>query len=432
MARSSLFRFAGLAVLLASACTLVNALDDVTPSREGTYGPASPPGDDAAVVISNDAGGGNGIIVLAGEERQDGAVRSVLLALDPTNGHPLGARETLTLAAIRYDGLRDIWYMFESKGSFVPGPTDRVILRTRSLDVRTGTWTELGAIDVPATQSYDSVAVVRDRLVYVALKPTDAAPTLSLVTIDTADPAKLSIVADQPLAIGRQPRGLVGTRNRTNTGGVVSMFRTAAGGENCPDGGTCYEVFRVRVAQGAPIIEPPLALATAVGFATSTAFGSFPSLDREVVVFPRVQADASTTVQLYEPVNRLVEPQTYEFTLTDGLIRPIAVSECDRQVFVVGGNRDLNLHAIPIPIEGKGTPFSIATGHSGQAVVFEPSTKTVLAPFGQGTTNDLGAYRVGGTKTAPTLVRREGDWQPPSDIRPIFLATKQPIPAVCP
>jgi hypothetical protein len=427
------FRLGGLAFFLVSACTIVNAFDDVTPSAEGTYGPAASAGNDAAVFVANDAGGGIGAVVLAGEESRDGAAGNVLVTLDPTTGHQLGARETMTVAGIRYDGLRDHWYVFESKGSsFIPGPNDRVVLRTRALDVRTGAWTDLGAIDVPATQSYDSIAIVRDRLVYVALKPTDTTPTLSLVTINTADPTKLSIVDDQPMPAGRHPRGIVGTRSRTNVGGIVSMFRTAPGGENCPDGGNCYEVFRVRVGQGAPIIEAPLALATVSGFATSTAFGSFPSIDREVIVFPRVQADASATVQLYEPVNHEVEPATYEFTLTDGLIRPIAVSECDRQVFAVGGNSDLDLHAIPIPVAGKGTPFAITTGHSGQAVYFEPSTKTVLAPFGQGTSTDLGAYRVGGTKEAPTLARREADWQPPNDIRPIFLATKQPIPAVCP
>jgi len=427
--RLPLFRIGTGTFLVLSACSLVNALDDVTPSAEGVYAPGTAPGGDASIRLDRDAGGG-GVVVVAGEESHDGAARFVLTTLDPTTGRPLGARETVTVAAIRYDGLRDHWYLFESKGNYAPAPEDKVVLRTRTLDIGTGEWKDLGALEVPSLQSADSIAVVRDRLVYVAHKPGDE---LALVSIDTSDPTNPAIVSNQPLPIGRAPRGMVGTRSRTNVGGVVTMFRTNAGGENCPEGGTCFEVLRVRVGQGVPTVEEPFAISGAIpGFPTAPAYGSFSSLDREVIVFPRLFPDAATTVQFYEPFNRALEPTGHEFIMRDTLIRPVAVSECDRQIFAVGGNADLNLHAIPLPATGVGRPSDIPTGHSGQAVVFEPSTKTVIAPFGQGTSFDLGAYRVGGPREAPTLTRRSSDWAPPTDIRPIFVATRQPVPAICP
>ena len=69
---------------------------------------------------------------------------------------------------------------------------------------------------------------------------------------------------------------------------------------------------------------------------------------------------------------------------------------------------------------------------SSQPTMFAVGTSTVLAPFTQGEGFELTAMLLGGTKTAPELSLRLTDWTPPKDLRPEIVATRAPIPAVCP
>lgn len=435
--RSHLFRYAVLAAVLASACTFVNAFDDVKPLTDGTYAPAPVPsapdveGPADSTTVTSDAGAG--AIVVGGQVEADGATTSVLAALDPSTGLELGPRVPMVVSAIRYDGLRDIWYVLESKSAdFQAGPLDSMVLHARALDRASGQWTELGALDVPPLQSYDSVVVVRDRLLFVA-HAADAGG-VQLVNVNTADPAKLAIVSTQPL--DRTPRGMIATRSSgTGAGGVVGIIRTGAGAEGC-EAGQCVEVVRVRVADGAPAIDPPLVLGPAGAGGAVPSYASFDSLERQLVVLPRAtNADAAAPSRaiLFEPRNQEIDGPPTTFIVTDALLRRAAVSECARQLFLVGANSDLNIHSIPILGDGGGTPAKLPTGHSGQAVYFEPTSKSVLTPFSQGSGFELAAYRLSGTPEAPVLTKRTSpEWLPPPDLRPIVLGVREPIPVVCP
>lgn len=421
--------------VLASACSLVNSFDDVKPSAEGTYQPGAPSGFDGGVATDGAAIDAateppKGAIVVAGQVERDGSLESVLAVLDPASGREIAPREAMVVAAIRYDGLRDAWYVFESKGqSFVPGPGDRVVLHTRTFDLATGTWTTVGSVDVPTLQSYDSIAVTRERLVYVAYENDAGAP--ALVTLSTSDLGNVTRVDTRPL--DKVPRGLVGTRNRTGVGGTVTMIRTMAGNPDCPDGGTCPEAVRVRVAAGAPVIDAPLVIGPPQSaFAPPPVFASFPRIDREAIIFSRSANGEPSRAQLFEPVTQSFEGTAAEFSVNDSLLRRGAVDDCQHILFVVAGNTDLNVHAVPLPETGSGTPTKISTGHSGQSVYYEATSKTVLAPFGQGTNFDLSAFHLGGTTAEPTLTRRDADWSPPRDIRPILLGIRTPLPITCP
>jgi hypothetical protein len=434
--RASLFRVLSLACVLASACTFVNSFDDVKPSAEGTYeaGVAAP--FDIAAPEGGPVGDGSatsslGAIVLAGQVVASGVASSVLTVVDPVTGREIAAREPMVVAGIRYDGLRDLWWIFESRSAdFAPGPTDEVVLHARSLDVATGTWTERGSLPVLPIQSYDSIAVLRDRLLYVAHGAS--AGNVQLVTIDTADPTKLAKLDAQPL--DRAPRGMIGTRDTTGPGGVADLVRTGKDAAGCPDGGTCLEVIRVRVSNtGPPLIDPPHVIGEVQGNGVPS-YASLASLDREVVVFPRASADAAapTRAVMFEPRNQEIDGIEARFFMTDNLLRRSAVSECQRQLFLVGGNNDLAVHVVPLLGDGGGTPTKASSGHSGQSVYFEPTTKTVLAPFAQGPGFDLTAFYVRGPSNAPTLAKRtRADWNPPNDIRPTLLGIREPLPIVC-
>jgi hypothetical protein len=228
---------------------------------------------------------------------------------------------------------------------------------------------------------------------------------------------------------------MVATRSTTSAGGTATIVRNAAGHADCSDAGLpCLEVIRVRVTNaGPPTIDPPKVMLQLTAGNAIPSYGSFASLDREVLVLPRAQLDASSAVALYEPRNQLLEGTPTSFFINDSLLRHAAVSDCDRQVFVVGANNDLDLHAVPLPGDGRGTPTKAPTGHSGQAVYFEPTTKTVLAPFSQGPSFDLTAFSLKGTALAPELVRRSApEWTPPADVRPTLLGIRLPLPVQCP
>src|SRR5690606_37974684 len=100
--------------------------------------------------------GAHGLIVLGGEVERDGATTSVLTVLDPETGNEIAAREEMVVAGTRYDGARDLWYIFESPSSFVPAPDERVTLHVRTFDPIRRVWTEHSKRELPALQSYES------------------------------------------------------------------------------------------------------------------------------------------------------------------------------------------------------------------------------------------------------------------------------------
>jgi hypothetical protein len=441
----SLFKGAVFTLLSAAGCTLFNVFDDVLPPADGTYFADASFAEDAPGIVDvrpdqdEDAADSGpdlpGVIVVGGQIEDDAGERhSVLTALDPASGRELGQREALVVSAIRYDGRRDLWFLFSSSTSdFVPGPTNQVYFHVRTLDLRTGQWTELSKTPVPTLYSYDFVVVLRDRIGYVAYTEPDsgASTTLDFVTLDTALPSSVSVLNRLPVDI--TPAGAMGTRSTTGAGGIVDLLRANAGA--C-DGSVCpIEFVPIRVPNGGlPVMDPPVEIGTGSA-SIRPSYGTFTQLNRNMVVFPRVSSDAAapTTAALFEPATNNREGADTLFFMTDSNLRRAAISECTQTAFFVGTNSDLNVHAVPILGDGGGAPTKAPTGHSGQAVYFEPSSATVLAPFAQGKGFSFSAFRLGGTPNAPALIPRDGvDFIPPADLRPILLGVKEAVPIVCP
>src|SRR5579872_1856405 len=267
---------AGVVTAAMMACTLINTFDPVKPHVEPEAGGAmeasamveagpdvesgmpeaapadvvtsAPDADASDVAVSDvvDAGPppNKGVIVVGGagsdstDAGADAGLVSILTALAPENGAELpAAREKLNVASIHYDGLRDLWYVFESGGAgFFPTPTDNVYLHVRQLNPGTGHWTELRSFKVPPLVAFTLVTVLRERLTYVAYATgQDGALGSQIVTIDTTDPTNPSVYDSQPL--DQQPIGLIGTRSTTGAGGVVNLLLSTP----C-DGGSCLSL----------------------------------------------------------------------------------------------------------------------------------------------------------------------------------------------
>lgn len=447
----NLGRVTTLLVACAAGCTLVNSFDDVHARPEGTYATGSSPGDPqaaqtpasaeaAAPEASTTADAGapmKGAIVMTALVEGDGSATSVLTVLDPATGLERGTREPMVATAIQYDGMRDLWYIFESSGAdFAATANDTVTLHVRSLDLTTGLWTEQSKTQVPTTHSYDTVAIVRERIGYVAYSDVDGGTSpvgRDFVTLDTSDPTHVAIVNKLPLS--RVPLGARGTRSTTGAGGLVNLVQlntSACVGLMCN-----VELVPMFLPNPGPTVASP---AAQVGSALKFGFPSFAvssKLERDIIISTRnssTDASAPSSASLIDVRSPFApDGPPISFVITDQLLRRAAFSECTQTAFVVGANGDVNVYAVPVLGDGGGTPSKISTGHSGQSVYFEPTTASVLVPFGQGDNFDLSAFKLGGTRETPTLERRVAPgWDPPKELRPILLGVREPVPVACP
>jgi hypothetical protein len=473
--RSLILACLGLAFAPGIGCTLINAYDQVAPQKLADGGMTgddsnAPAMDGAApdmtVMPMGDAGpeamlesgpvdqsagspASHGAIVIGGGVVHDGgAEQFVLTALDPSTGSELPkARTPMLVAAVQYDGARDLWYVFESGGAGIfPLPTDPFYLHTFTLDTITGKWTELGKVQIPPSVSFATTAVILERLSYIAYgaaligdaaaNPGDAGPPFSLVTLDTSNPASVTMLG-QPIPLPSGYGGMIGTNSSVSAaGGFISLGSTAR-----IDGGTFPQLTPFLIpgmdvpAQENPIIGTIPGGAT-VGFGAATIGGVM-----EALVVTRANGTGTPAIlSMFNPSSNdptMALLGAGSFAFTDGNIKAPAFSVCLQTALVVGINGDLFVHAVPIgpalAAGGTVTPLpavQAATGHSGQGVYFEPYTSTVLTPFSQGENFALTAFTLGGTSSAPTLTQRTAPrWAPPADLRPNFVATKAPFPA---
>jgi hypothetical protein len=457
-------RIAVLALLLAfgglgAGCTILNSYGDVEPEKiEGG-------GNDATMMIdtgSNDAtadvtdggssmpeaqveAGPRGVIVMGGTAVNDGGESFVLTALDPSTGSELPhAREKMTVSAVEYDGIRDIWYIFESGGAGIYAlPTDSFYVHTRKIDRTTGAWTELGKASIPPALAFQTTAVLKERVSYVAYGDGDAGdtdggypPAYTLVTLNTSNPTKVSLESTYPLWSGA-PSAVVGTWQDTSQLGGKATLGASVKGQT--------QLTPVDVSMSMPNALLPASGAVSVG--AIVGYGRrTQGTAMYVMVVSKSFGAGPAAISLFDPVNADTLSMLGFFPFGDGNVKPPAFSDCAQTAFVVGTSGDLNVYAVSlagiamasdIVDAASGTPVltstSAPTGHSGQGVYFEPYTNTVITPFSQGGNFALTAFTLGGTPTSPTLVQRQAPrWVPPADVRPNFIGTAIPFPAVCP
>ncbi len=465
---------AGASLIVGAGCTLINSYGDLAPQK--VESPDGSPGLDSSLAsdvgssapdsaVSTRDGGtplldaaaeeaaavaaAHGVIVIGGETSSDAGRQVVLTAIDPSTGSELPkARMPLNVAAVSYDGVRDLWYVFESGGTGIFAlPTDPFYLHTFTLDTITGQWTQLGDFQIPPGVSFATTTVIPERVSYIAYGdgsidggvPADGGSPYSLVTLDTANPTAVTVVSP-PIALGSGYGALIGVRSDVNAaGGFLGLGSTA----KLDGGATVSQLTPVLVpGSGSPSPEPPIygtaAAGSLVGFGSVTINGAMHAL---VITRPNGTAPATLSVfdpAATDPTMALLGAGTFPFT--DSNVKAPAFSACAQMAFVVGTNADLSVHAVSIgaigPADAGVYPTlpatSAATGHSGQGVYFEPFTNTVLAPFSQGDNFALTAFTLTGTSDAPQLVERlPPRWVPPPDLRPNFVATKSPFPDVC-
>ncbi len=372
-----------------AGCSLINAYPDVAPQSTADSGQnASDAGtlmgeggadvamgaldaatsDSGGATDASEAGptGPHGAIVIGGTISADGGEQFVLTALDPATGSELPkARVPMIVSAVRYDGLRDLWYVFESGGQGIfPLPTDAFYLHTRTLDPTTGDWTEVEKVRIPAGVSFATTTVVSQRVSYIAYGDGDAgqgdggAP-FSLVTLDTSVPAAVVVASTLPLA---QAYGsIAGTRSQVNpAGGFVTLGTTVKVGAN-----TFVQLTPVLLPSAdPPAIESPIAGAFAAsslfGLGTATINGTMDAL----VITRSTTAGTPATLAIYDPsasdpTMALIGAGTFPFN--DSNINSPAFSVCAQTAFVVGTNADTSVHVRSRSGRPRRPPRSVAS-----------------------------------------------------------------------
>ncbi|HTQ41946.1 MAG TPA: hypothetical protein VMI75_04245 [Polyangiaceae bacterium] len=457
-------------MLGAWACSIVNTFGDVLQSAPTDAsmtdtggmkdtGPTDARGDaDAGSQETGPNFPDRGVIVISGRVADDaGNLQGVLTAIDPTDGHELpNAREMRNVPLVQYDGLRDYWFIIETDGqSLFPTPKDKAVLHVRTLDPVSGTWADLGSLQVPPPV-FGLATVITDRIAYVGFDPlVDSASGTSFITLDTSDPGNPTIfTASTPLDI--QPQGIIGTRSTSGKGGSVNMLESVQcpsdGGMSEDDagddggdagsggigGGFCLDFVHVAV----PTNPVPVMLGFDLHlgpFFGRPAYGSYLGLPpsgapQDVIAWSlpggNPGSPGQTAIHTFTPTNLASVGSPISIQTSDGFFQPLAFAECLQQAILTATNEDLSVYAVPLASAG-GSLAQAMTTHSGQAVYFEPYTNTVLSPFTQGENYVLDAFTLGGTSDKPTLLQRSTGWNPPADVRPEVLGIRRPLPLKC-
>lgn len=411
-------------VALTSAALAVACSDDAA-FTEGTYEAAEPTEPRFPDTGAADAGGdGRGALVLGAWAESDGTRSAVLAVLDPRTGREIASREPMVVSAVQYDGLRDLFYVFESETPDpLPGPSEGSVLHVRSYDRSHMAWTEHARMRVPALQSADAVVSLRERLAYVAY--ADASTGTRLVTYDTSNPASPKALPDVPLEAA--PVGAMGFPGAEGAGGNVLLLHHDTDG--CE--GTCpVALVPVQVpAVGAPIAGAP----TPIGAAPPSAVPSFAALvlrERALIAFPPATGDATATLAVFDSVTLVPDAPPPRPRLGGARLRPAAVAECANVALLLGPPEDPGLLAIPLAPDGRASRLSM--GHAGQSVHFDPATGSVLVTTRRKDGPALAAFTLDRTSSAPRLRRRSAPWwSPPGDLQPEVVAVRAPRPIAC-
>ena len=448
-----------LPVAALASCSLINSFDDLKPTTDSGAADSAIDGDDStsmtetgtdAPITDSGADGAdatpveNGLIVIGGSHAADGGTANVLGVIAPATGKLIGSYESLTVPIIRYDGLRDLWYIFSTpRPSFSLVATDTITLSIRRWDSTKNQLVELSKKTVPTPLADETTVVLRNRIAYVAQIPGDAGATYNLLAIDTTDPTMPSVgVASAPLT--EPPFAAVGTRSALTSasGGFVNLLYI----QNCAAsdaGPTSCELALQRSSFSTAIGTAPTTTGSRVVIAnvpspaelTSVSWGSFLNVTgstHDVYAYPPLVATDKVTLFEVEPsVATVIPGSTVTFKTSSRRLLPMAIAECN-QIALVGDFDGQGIFAVPMTTD-TGAKVEIQTlGRVVQRIFYEPYTGTVLLPFKQSMLFDITAYTLSGTATMPKLARRPAaSWTPPNDLQPYTLATKQPLDFPC-
>jgi hypothetical protein len=392
--------------------------------------------------------GGTGTVVPAtglialGARVTDGTGTSVLSVLDETGAEL--SREELSVAALAHDGApgRDVWYVFIAEEIFPIDPTRPADLEVRRFDSVAREWTTVSRTTALPPPRAGQLVVLNQRLAYLSYRNSDQAETLTL--LDTTDLSDIS-AEEVPVTTGADTRlvGLLGARgsatDSTVDGGTLNLMLS-----ECTSATACALGIQPYFVGGSAVAGTFEPLGDYVG---STSFANAIRERRSFVTF---LGAGDSQVHLFD-----IDP--FDPTEVDDSALPsmsstvggLSLLECEGVVVVAEGNEN-QLRGVSLA-GGATRPFDLM--RAGQALHFEPFSRTLLAPFNSdplepapdagngmgaggassGFDASIDAFVVTGNgSSAPTITARTAaQWSPPADLAPLTLAVRNPETFEC-
>ncbi len=417
--------------------TVEDTVVDDTATTDTAQAPDTAVADTAVADMGTDTGPvEQGLIVLSARDPSGDAGVSgtyILTVLDPLTGKRVGTLandEKLAVMSIKYDELRDLWYVLVNKGQnrVDPAPTDKTELQVRTYDRAAKKWTTISTLEIPPMFDDATVGVIGNGIAYLTAAVVDGGTELRLQVIDIAAPNMPKVGGTVSLpAIGTSVAGLIATRAPSNGGTVNVAFTRNCTGSTLAD--VCEVAFqRVTVSVG---FTPTAGATTKVADTPPSpthgivAFGSFinggGAQTQDVIVEPPTGAATKATLSRRNPQTNGVASGTSPIPFTPGIdlgttlpskrYPGLAVAECQKIVFVTD-QLGQTVTAVPLDITGTPTPYSV--GRPAQRVYFEPYTKSVLTPYGVSTNGEFQAITLSGEDKNPILkARAAASWSPP-------------------
>lgn len=477
-------------LLLFSACSFVNAFDDVGDVVVATAGTSPEAGAGAGSGAVSGATGGGGS---AGEGAMDaggagtggsvvgpggdtgmagtgvGGMSNVeggfvlvgasvgtptkyfLVALDPTTGKELTRVEGRRTLGISYDTPRDepdIWYVFLVNAS--GNPNDAATLSVRQYDERDGTFQELSSVEVPAPVNADSIAVLRNRVFYRSVVLQNNVLTTGFTLLDTGKLDDVRVLGQKQAP--DLPEGMVGLLPHPSLaadGGAVSIIQQTSAECVVDVADPAIELCPVRARRGTL---GSTAMTMTIAAANKTVVvGNVPRKDnvlglagwaaapdaglgRDIFLFPPRDhtVDRNGLLSIRNPAD-FSELDSLVTELPGRRINSVAFDSCRELVLATEG---IDAHALfVIPISDGGTPTKEVLAHPGGRVLYEPFTRTVVSTFEDASNPSIDAWTLNGTDVLPTLKRRArtgaSQWAPPTDLNPGVIAVKTPANPPC-
>jgi hypothetical protein len=270
---------------------------------------------------------------------------------------------------------------------------------------------------VPQPQVKFGLGVLTKRLVYVV----DKAGEEALMVLDTSDATKVAPIANAPfdLPAGDVITLLATPQSASTIGGSVNVFSqvpTAACGPLTVDGGsvTACQVYGYHLNitnSGAGTFGAPVPVGKVTPGAPLGIVADLAAPRSEVILEPALSGleNACETdetkrttkagIQKYNPLDISARGGEVKMSFASDRAPSIAFDSCKNTLYVGAVASDPGIHVFPLDDDPGATPLHLCVGTSGQFLV-EPFTNTFLrtAQFG-----DVEAYRIGGTRLAPTL-----------------------------
>lgn len=373
-----------------------------------------------------------GLVVFGGRNEQGTQVLATLDAV--TGGELYRAPVTDPVVAVAHDSApgRDLWFVFTAT-EFPPQRDGSAVLLVGSVDEESGGPVIIETFVGLPPPIPGNVAVLNDRIAYLSYRMSNAVPVPWITILDTRDPRDVQVLDYAPtFASGEERIGLIGTRGTPSEPGALGGVLNVVARSNCDDITRACDLVVRPIEVGSRASD--LAAHRLARYRGKPAFAAAQSRRNHVFVVPSLVEGGRAMLHVAPP-ERPAQATTLTLPTTASVMGDLAIAECDDATVFTTTDGD-ELHAV----SNSGVHAAFDLMRPGQFVVYEPLTRSVVAPFNPGLPPDgtptpaapeLAAFTVTSDRLATSLALERRTWAAPADLYVQVIAAQSPVPYRC-